>query len=269
MPLGVVPIALLLSSGALVGLTLALVGGGGSILAVPLLVYLVGVPSIHIAIGTSAIAVALNAAAGLASHARLGNVKWPCALVFSAAGVAGALLGASLGKQVGGPELLTLFGLAMVGVGIYMLAARRDSIANEVHLTSATATHLLPRLLGFGLGVGMLSGFFGIGGGFLIVPGLMFATGMALQSAIGTSLLAVTAFGLATAASYAWSDLVDWRLALLVIAGGIIGSLLGARANAALAGHKRLLAIAFAALVIAAGLYVTASATAALLAAVN
>jgi len=115
MALGLVPVALLLSSGALVGVMQGLVGGGGSILAVPLLVYLVGVPSAHVAIGTSAVAVALNAASGLATHARLGTVKWPCALVFSAAGVAGALLGAKLGKQLDGTGLLALFGLLMIG----------------------------------------------------------------------------------------------------------------------------------------------------------
>jgi uncharacterized membrane protein YfcA len=113
MVLGLMPVALLLSSGALVGIMLGLVGGGGSILAVPLLVYLVGVPSAHVAIGTSAVAVALNAASGLATHARLGTVKWPCALVFSAAGVTGALLGAKLGKQLDGTGLLALFGLLM------------------------------------------------------------------------------------------------------------------------------------------------------------
>ena len=84
-------------SGALVGFTLGLVGGGGSILAVPLLVYLVGVPSAHLAIGTSAVAVAANAAIGLASHARSGNVRWPCAVVCTAGGVAGAFMGARLG----------------------------------------------------------------------------------------------------------------------------------------------------------------------------
>jgi uncharacterized membrane protein YfcA len=265
MSLGIVPVALLLSSGALVGLTLALIGGGGSILAVPLLVYLVGLPSVHVAIGTSAVAVALNAASGLATHARLGTVKWPCALVFSAAGVAGALLGARLGKQLGGTELLALFGLAMIGVGIYMLAFRPKSADEDVRLTPQTAAHLRPRLLGFGLGVGLLSGFFGIGGGFLIVPGLVLATGMALRNAIGTSLFAVTAFGLATTASYAWSGLVDWRIATLVVAGGIAGALIGARGNSFLAGHKHGLAVAFAAVVIAAGIYVTASGLATLL----
>ena len=259
MPLGLLPITLLLGSGALVGATLGLIGGGGSILAVPLLVYLVGVPSTHVAIGSSAVAVAANAAWGLFSHARLGTVKWPCAMVFTAAGVAGAFAGAAIGKQLGGTELLALFGAVMIGIGLYMLRARPRGEDDAVRLTADSAAHLLPRLLLIGLGVGLLSGFFGIGGGFLIVPGLVLATGMGLQSAIGTSLFAVTAFGLATAASYAVSGFVDWRIALLVIAGGALGTVLGTRVNVQLAGHKRALAGVFAGVVIAVGLYVVAS----------
>ena len=87
-----------IASGSLVGFTLGLVGGGGSILAVPLLVYVVGVPSPHVAIGTSAVAVAASAAANLAGHARAKTVKWPCAIVFALAGIAGAAGGAQLGK---------------------------------------------------------------------------------------------------------------------------------------------------------------------------
>jgi uncharacterized protein len=259
MALGLLPIALLLGSGALVGLTLGLIGGGGSVLAVPLLVYLVGVPSAHVAIGSSAVAVAANAAWGLAAHARLGTVKWPCALVFTTAGVAGAFIGASLGKQLGGPLLLALCGLVMIGIGIYMISVRPESIGQDVRLTPETARHLLPRLLLFGSGVGLLSGFFGIGGGFLIVPGLVLATGMGLQNAIGTSLFAVTAFGLATATSYAFSGLVDWRIAALVILGGVAGTLIGTNTNAHLAGHKRALAGIFAGVVIATGLYIVGS----------
>ncbi|MEZ5829081.1 MAG: sulfite exporter TauE/SafE family protein [Hyphomicrobiales bacterium] len=259
MPLGLVPVAMLLGSGALVGIMLGLIGGGGSILAVPLLVYLVGVPSAHGAIGTAAVAVALNAASGLATHARLGTVKWRCAMVFTAAGVAGAFAGAALGKRLEGAELLAMFGVLMVGVGTYMLTVRPKASGQDVRLTPESAAYLLPRLLLFGSGVGLLSGFFGIGGGFLIVPGLVLATGMALQNAIGTSLFAVTAFGLATATSYALSGFVDWRLAVLVIVGGIAGTLLGTRVNAHLAGHKGALAGTFASVVIAVGLYIVAS----------
>lgn len=259
MPLGLIPITLLLGSGALVGATLGLIGGGGSVLAVPLLVYLVGVPSIHVAIGSSAVAVAANAAWGLTSHAGLGTVKWPCAMVFTAAGVAGAFAGAALGKRLGGTELLALFGAVMIGIGLYMLLARPRDANQDVRLTAESAAHLLPRLLLIGGGVGLLSGFFGIGGGFLIVPGLVLATGMGIQSAIGTSLFAVTAFGLATASSYAVSGFVDWRIALLVIAGGVLGTLLGTRANVQLAGRKRALAGVFASVVIGVGLYIVAS----------
>ncbi|MBD0273937.1 MAG: sulfite exporter TauE/SafE family protein, partial [Acetobacteraceae bacterium] len=103
-------------SGVLVGFSLGLVGGGGSILAVPLLVYLVGVPVPHLAIGTSAVAVAANAAMGLVNHARAGNVRWPCAGVFAGAGVLGAFAGARLGKMVDGQALLGAFAVMMAVV---------------------------------------------------------------------------------------------------------------------------------------------------------
>jgi uncharacterized membrane protein YfcA len=100
-----------------------------------------------------------------------------------------------------------------------------------------------------------LSGFFGIGGGFLIVPALIAATGMPMLYAVGSSLVAVTAFGLTTAANYALSGLVDWSLATLFIAGGVLGGLLGARAANALAGPKGALNIVFAALIFAVAIY--------------
>src|SRR5437016_2363898 len=103
-----------LASGALVGFSLGLVGGGGSILAVPLMVYVVGVPDPHVAIGTSALAVAANAAANLSNHARGGTVLWPSALMFAAAGTIGALAGSILGKMVDGERLLALFALLML-----------------------------------------------------------------------------------------------------------------------------------------------------------
>jgi uncharacterized membrane protein YfcA len=246
------------ASGSLVGFTLGLVGGGGSILAVPLLVYVVGVPSPHIAIGTSAIAVAASAAANLAGHARARTVKWPCALVFAISGIAGAAAGAQLGKMMDGGRLLMLFGVLMVVVGILMLRPRKSGGNPDVELTRESMPKLLPSLIGVGFLVGALSGFFGIGGGFLIVPGLMGATAMPLINAIGSSLVSVTAFGLTTAASYAWSGLVDWQLAGLFIVGGALGGLLGIRSARHLAGHKHALTRVFSGIVIAAGLYVIA-----------
>ena len=116
--------ALALFSGSIVGFSLGLVGGGGSILAVPLLVYLVGVPNAHIAIGTSALAVSANAVANLTSHTRMGTVKWRCASVFAAAGMLGAFGGSSLSKIVDGPKLLALFAVLMLVVAAIMFARR-------------------------------------------------------------------------------------------------------------------------------------------------
>ncbi len=247
---------LAIGSGSLDGFTLGLVGGGGSILAVPLLVYVVGVPSPHVAIGTSAIAVAASAAANLAGHARARTVKWPCALVFALAGIAGAAGGAQLGKMVDGARLLMAFGALMIAIGIAMLRPRKSSGDPEVTLTRESLPRLLPWLIGLGLLVGALSGFFGIGGGFLIVPGLIGATAMPLINAIGSSLVAVTAFGLTTAASYAWSGLVDWPLAGLFVIGGALGGLLGIRLARHFAGHKHALTRTFSGIVITVGLYV-------------
>ena len=116
-------------------IVLALVGGGGSILAVPLLVYGVGVASPHLAIGTSAIAVAISAFANMIAHWRAGNVRWPCAIVFSLAGVAGAFAGASVAKQLDGQNLLMLFGILMVVIGALMLKKRTGGGDPTVHLT--------------------------------------------------------------------------------------------------------------------------------------
>src|ERR1700712_2476449 len=113
-----------LASGSIVGCTLGLFGGGGSILAVPLMVYVVGVPDAHVAIGTSALAVAANAAMNLSNHARGGNVRWSCALVFAAAGVAGAFTGSIFGKMLDGQKLLALFALLMLVIAVLMLKTR-------------------------------------------------------------------------------------------------------------------------------------------------
>lgn len=244
---------LTVGSGSIVGLVLGLVGGGGSILAVPLLVYVVGIASTHAAIGTSAIAVAASAAANLLPHWRLGHVKWRCAGVFSGAGVVGAVAGSSVAQTVDGGQLLLLFGLLMLVVGAMMAFGRTDGGDAEVHLTAESAGRLLPRLIGIGFAVGALAGFFGIGGGFLIVPGLMLATGMPLTHAIGTSLVAVTTFGAATAGNYALNGYVDWRIAALFVLGGVIGGLIGVGIGRLLARSKNALRLVFSVTVVAVG----------------
>jgi uncharacterized protein len=242
---------LALASGSLVGFSLGLVGGGGSILAVPLMVYVVGIPAAHVAVGTSAVAVAANAAANLVTHARAGTVKWQCAGVFATAGVLGAWLGSDLGKVIDGQRLLFLFAILMMVVGATMLTPRAGGGDAEVILDRGN----FPRLVVLGALAGTLSGFFGIGGGFLIVPGLMLATGMPILNAIGSSLLGVTAFGAATALNYAISDLVDWSLAILFIGGGIVGGLAGGRAARVLVRQGHALNVVFACVIFAVAAY--------------
>ena len=245
------PELLTILSGSLVGFSLGLIGGGGSILAVPLLLYVVGVPDPHVAIGTSALAVAANAFANLAQHARAGTVKWPCAATFAASGVVGALVGSTFGKAVNGESLLFLFALVMVAVGASMLRKRGSEGDPAVRINTSIAV----RLVGIGFLTGAVSGFFGIGGGFLIVPGLLLGSGMAVLNAIGSSLFSVGAFGLTTAANYALSGLVDWPVAALFIAGGVVGGFAGMKAAVGLSTRKGALTKVFAGVLFAVAAY--------------
>jgi hypothetical protein len=233
------------ASGSLVGFTLGLVGGGGSILAVPLMIYVVGVRNPHVAIGTSAFAVAANAAVGLFHHARQRNVIWRCGGIYALAGIVGAFAGSTAGKHFDGQRLLFWFALVMILVGVLMLRRRHDSGVPGVACHRGNAG----KVLSFGLGSGVFSGFFGIGGGFLIVPGLIGSTNMSMLNAVGTSLVAVTAFGLTTSLNYALSGLVDWPLAGVFIAGGVMGSMIGTTAAKRLANTAGRLTSIFAILI--------------------
>ncbi|MUZ71476.1 TSUP family transporter [Agrobacterium vitis] len=241
-----------IGSGGLVGFTLGLLGGGGSILATPLLLYVVGVSQPHVAIGTGALAVSANALINFASHALKGNARWRCGAVFAALGVVGALAGSSLGKAMDGTRLLLLFGIVMLVVGVWMLRSRKAVAAapRPVDLRMCLTTAFVA------LVSGAASGFFGIGGGFLIVPGLMLATGMPMINAVGTSLMAVTAFGLATAVNYALSGLVDWALAAEFILGGLLGGIVGTLSATRLSAHKNTLNRMFAAMIFLVAFYV-------------
>lgn len=241
-----------LGSGSVVGFTLGLIGGGGSILATPLLLYVVGVPSAHVAIGTSALAVSVNAYINLIAHARKGNVWWRCAAAFAAAGTLGAMLGSSLGMLVDGKKLLFLFGLVMIVVGLLMLRPRKlvggDLRPVDMRMCIMTAIAAFA--------TGAASGFFGIGGGFLIVPALIAATGMPMINAVGSSLLAVGTFGLATALNYARIGYVDWAVAAEFIAGGVVGGIFGMMLATRLAPRKHALNRIFAVLVLVVAAYV-------------
>jgi uncharacterized membrane protein YfcA len=242
---------LALGSGSLVGFTLGLIGGGGSIIATPLLLYLVGI-SPHAAIGTGALAVSANAFVNFANHARAGNAHWMTAWIFAATGVVGALIGSSIGKAVDGHRLILLFAILMLVVGASMLRARR---AGGTEITSLTPL-MIARIAGIAFCVGLLAGFFGIGGGFLIVPGLIFATGMPIINAIGSSLLAVGVFGLTTALNYAASGLVDWPVAAEFIGGGIVGGWIGMRSACHLAAQRNTLNRVFAGLIFVVAFYI-------------
>lgn len=249
------PDILTVLTGSLVGLVLGLVGGGGSILAVPLLLYVVGMPSPHAALGTSAVAVALSAFANLLGAMARGLVKWPCALAFTAAGIIGSSAGAQLALSLPGARIIPLFGGLMLVVGTMLILRKNAEGDPDVRLNLSTARVMLPWILSLGFVAGGLAGFFGIGGGFLIVPALMLATGMPITYAIATSLVPITAFGLVTSANYALAGEVVWRTVALFVGGGLAGGVVGQLSSSRLAQHKSLLQTAFAASVIIGGLY--------------
>jgi hypothetical protein len=238
-------------SGGLVGFTLGLVGGGGSVLATPLLLYaIVGLPP-HVAIGTGAFAVSVNAFLNFAAQFRSGRIVWKVAILFAVLGSFGAFVGSTLGKAMNGDQLIFIFGLAMLGVGAAMLRPvepKRDS-KGEISVSMAKSALVA-------VAVGCLAGFFGIGGGVLIVPGLVLATRMPMLNAISTSLLAVGSFGLTTAVNYAVSGLVDWMIAAQFIGGGLLGGALGIKAGVFLSRYKGALNMAFATLVFVVASYV-------------
>ena len=245
-------VQLLLSvlSGGVAGFALGLVGGGGSILATPLLLYVVGVGSPHLAIGTGATAVSVAALFNFGTHARAGHVRWGSAALFAAVGVGGALAGSQLGKAVDGQRLLVLFGVLMVVVGTLMLRAPPE---RAVPCYDARSSRRCAVLAFF---AGIASGFFGVGGGFLIVPCLLFAYSMPMIDAVGSSLLAVCAFSMTTAVNYARSGLVDWPVAVWFVVGGIGGGLAGLHLATRLGEDRDRLRQLFAGLVFAVAAYV-------------
>jgi uncharacterized protein len=245
-------IAATLLSGALIGFLLAVFGGGGSVLAAPLLLYGVGVHDPHVAIGTASAAVAANAALNLLGHWRGGRVKWPCAMTFAFAGLVGSFAGSSLAKTIAGAHLLLAFAFAMAAIALSMLRRPQGEGDPNVHINA----RLMMRLAPLGLLTGFAAGFFGIGGGFLIVPGLMLATGMTMANATASSLVSVAIFGAATSANYAASGLVDWRLAGLLLVGGALGGLLGLSIAKKLATHVILARRTFASLVLGVAAYI-------------
>ncbi|MGG1658372.1 sulfite exporter TauE/SafE family protein [Brevibacillus sp. NRS-1366] len=246
-----IQVILAIVSGSIVGFVLGLLGGGGSILATPLLLYVVGVQDPHVVIGTSALAVAVNAYANFIPHARAGHVRWKTAVYFAIPGAIGAYFGSFVGKLIPGNQLLFLFAVLMIVMAVRMAIPKRkkdetDEVGEQVHFLRVVVIALL---------VGVLSGFFGIGGGFLIVPGLLIATKMPMIAAIGSSLLSVGTFGLTTAVTYSLSGLVDWWVALEFVGGGIIGGIAGVFLAKRLSKRQRVLNYVFSGVVMAVAIY--------------
>jgi uncharacterized membrane protein YfcA len=216
-------IGLVLAS--LVGMSLGFFGGGGSILTVPLLVYVFGLDAKQ-AIASSLLVVAIASSMGAYSHLRSGNVRFRTAVIFGSAGIAGAYAGGRVSALIDGRVLLLLFASIMVLAAVAMWRGRRADGAQhrEQHGLSDTM-----RLLGQGAVVGSFTGLVGAGGGFLIVPALSLWARLPLQAAIGTSLVVIVMNCIAGFSGYATHVSVNPLLVSTVAGSAVIGSLVGAR----------------------------------------
>ena len=163
----------------------------------------------HIAIGTTALAVGANAYLNLIPHTLKKHVDYKIGIEFTLPGIAGVLIGSELGLMTPGDDLLFFFSFLMIGIAVYMLKRKcvdMSQMERKVERTSKSFAILI--LTGFI--VGFASGYFGIGGGFLIVPGLLFGGGLNILQTVGTSLLSVGTFGVITAGRYAISGDRVW-----------------------------------------------------------
>ncbi|MBS1694611.1 MAG: sulfite exporter TauE/SafE family protein [Actinobacteria bacterium] len=216
-------IVLTLALAVAVGVTLGVLGGGGSILTVPLLAYVAGMDAKQ-AIATSLLVVGATSAVGAISHARAGRVQWRVGLIFGGAGMAGAYLGGVLARFIPGTVLLIGFALMMVATAVAMLRGRKAPAAAEGGRTLPVVT-----ILAEGLVVGLVTGLVGAGGGFLVVPALVLLGGLPMPIAVGTSLVVIAMKSFAGLAGYLSSVQIDWTVAAMVTAAAVAGGLIGAR----------------------------------------
>ncbi|HEU5027849.1 MAG TPA: sulfite exporter TauE/SafE family protein [Spirillospora sp.] len=215
-------LALTLAAAVAVGVTLGLLGGGGSILTVPILVYLAGAAP-EPAIAMSLFVVGVTSAVSVLPHARAGRVRWRTGLLFGAAGMAGAYLGGRLAAYLPAGLLLAGFGVMMALTAFAMLCQGSRAQSHAPRPRPAVRTLLN------GAAVGLATGLIGAGGGFLIVPALVLLGGLALPAAIGTSLLVIAANSFAGLAGHLQNVQLDWRLTLAVTGAAVAGSLAGSR----------------------------------------
>lgn len=213
-----------LAASLLIGVTLGVLGGGGSILAVPILVYLAGQDSKE-AIATSLLVVGVTSAVALVPHARANRVRWRTGLLFGSVSMVGAYGAGRLAEYIPGNILLGAFALMMLATAAAMLRGPGKSAAPK------PAHHDPPwkLIVVEGLAVGAVTGLVGAGGGFLVVPALVLLGGLPMSVAVGTSLLVIAMKSFSGLAGYLSSVEIDWGIALSVTAAAVVGSLVGAR----------------------------------------
>ena len=239
-----IPLELVLGFG--IGLSLGLLGGGGSILTVPALVYLIG-QTPQAAVTTSLAIVGANSMVGAVFHRTQGTLDWKVALTFGGAGMLISYLSANISKHLPPAVLLVAFALLMFTIGI-MLLVRRD---NKTETTYSTKPAWL--VLASGAVVGLLTGVLGVGGGFLVVPALVMLVGLPVQVAVGTSLVVIAMNSVAGFIGHAGSGSFDFVLVLVFASAGLLGTFAGARLSNRLSSSK--LQKAFAGFVIVLALF--------------
>jgi len=220
-----------------IGLSLGLIGGGGSILAVPILVYVMGISS-KVAIAMSLVIVCMISIIGMIPHWQQGNVRFQIALAFIPAAMIGAYLGATLTALPGITDTVQLvaFGLVMAIASMIMIRRGKQAIpkTNKPPLWKGLSQWI--RIPGEGLGVGILTGFVGVGGGFIIVPALTIVEGIPIKEAIGTSLVIIAANSIAGFLGYLNQVAIDWQLVgsftLAASGGTVVGAYLNRYVNA-------------------------------------
>lgn len=252
-----------LGFGLIIGLALGAIGGGGSILTVPILVSIMGQDA-HAATATSLAVVGATALAGAIPHWRAGRVSFSTALPFGVAGIGGAFAGAWLNQRVPGWLILTLFGTLMlvVAANMYRTAHRpppvrggSDDVAAPLSTLGVHPWNHALRVVTVGLGVGLLTGFLGVGGGFLIVPALVLVLGFPMRLAVGTSLVIIAINSASGLAAHLRYGALDTTLTLLFVIGGILGALTGARLSCRI--DEQRLQRGFALLIALVGLWLT------------
>ena len=236
-------VILALVAGAVIGLALGALGGGGSVLAVPALIYLLGFTPVA-ATTASLVIVAATSATALSTHARDGNVRWRTGLLFAAAGIGPAMLGGALAGRLSVAVLTMAFAIVAAAASIRMLRPRSSA---------DTAVPVRPgRAAAAGAGLGAVTGVLGVGGGFLAVPALVGVLGMKMRDAVGTSLLVITINSLAALAMRTGTaNDLDWAVIGPFAGAAILGAWDGKRLSAKLSGQTLQRVFAFVLLAVA------------------